>query len=176
MAYSFLKLATFIATIYLNIIKKVDSEDIKVWSFRTNESINFSPDVTVKYSGPNFNQDLTDFTICFRFHIHVLDQVGDSYKIFRAKSSENEEIMKLEVSGKWDSEFQIIDDSGNLQIIWFHADLPIQQWNSMCIMRNMEKEKFKIYQNDQLVYSYNECLTISSPAMATIYPGNVENK
>jgi hypothetical protein len=176
MAYSFLKLATFITTIYLNIIKKVDGENIKVWSFRTNESISNSPNVTLQYSGPNFDQDLTDFTICFRFHIHVLDQVGDTYKIFRAKSLENEEKISLEVSGKWDSEFQIIDDSGNLQIIFFHADLPIRQWNSMCIMRNMEKEKFKIYQNDQLVYSYNECLTISSPAMATIYPGNVENK
>ena len=65
---------------------------------------------------------------------------------------------------------------GNEQKVWFQNELPIQQWNSMCIMRNMKKGKFQIYQNKELVYSYNECLTMASHADSTIYPGNVKHK
>ena len=43
-------------------------------------------------------------------------------------------------------------------------------------MRNVEKEKFKIYYNGNLAYSYNECFTKEESATSTIYPGHVKNK
>ena len=49
------------------------------------------------------------------------------------------------------------------QVVWFDAQVPVRQWNSMCIIRDIKNEKFQIYQNDDLVFSYGECTTIGDP-------------
>ena len=48
-------------------------------------------------------------------------------------------------------------------MVWFDAQVPVRQWNSMCIIRDIKNEKFQIYQNDDLVFSYGECTTIGDP-------------
>ena len=118
MVHSFLPFTIFIA--FILILSKVESEVVEVWKFRTNGS-NFEniPNVKVLYTGPKFDQSLTDFTICFRYEIYVLHSIRDTYKIFRAKSLENAEKMTLEVSGKWDSEFKIWDNKGIHLLLFF---------------------------------------------------------
>lgn len=39
----------------------------------------------------------------------------------------------------------------------------MRQWNSMCIVRDFKKGKFRVYQNNELVFSYGECVTIGKP-------------
>merc|ERR1712223_376522 len=171
----FLKVAAWIA-FFSSIVQATfanyinDTENIEVWSFTT--TTNSSNNVKVVYSGPSFEGNLTDFTICLRFYIQVFHDISDSFVIFRAKSLENQEEMQLEVSGNFDNKFMVIDANGNEQSVWFNADAPLQQWISMCFVRNMKEEKFRIYQNDVLVYSYNECLTRTS-SIGGIYPGHV---
>ena len=181
---NFLKVAAWIA-VFSSIVKATfanyidDSEEIEVWSFRTDviNSTTNSSNAKVVYSGPSFDGHLTDFTICLRFYIHVFHEISHSFIIFRAKSPESKEEMRLEVSGNFANQFTIVDANGNEQTVWFNADAPLQQWISMCFVRNMKEEKFRIYQNDILVYSYNECLTqTSSTAESNIYPGYVYNK
>ena len=50
------------------------------------------------------------------------------------------------------------------QVVWFDAEVPVRQWNSICILRDIQKKKFQIYQNDELVFSYGECTTIGEAA------------
>ena len=151
-----------------------ESKETVVWSFRIN---NDKPsDIKAFYSGPNFDQDLTDFTICLRFNIHIFHQKADTYAIFRAKSSESGEEIRLYMSKQWYHQFRLNNGKGHHLNVWFESELPLRQWNSMCIMRNMKKEKFQIYQNGNLVYSYNECFTKEAPAKSIIYPGHAKNQ
>ena len=43
----------------------------------------------------------------------------------------------------------IKNENQESQTIWFRGDVPVRQWNSLCIIRKFAKE-FKIYQNDDL--------------------------
>ena len=57
------------------------------------------------------------------------------------------------------NKFEIRRGHVTRDVIWFHAEVPIQQWNSICIVRNFQQQRFRIYQNNKLVYDYGECVT-----------------
>ena len=85
-------------------------EEIKVWSFRINNEK--SSDVKAFYSGQKFDHDLTDFTICLRFVIHVFHENADTYDIFQAKSSKSKEVIQLAISKQKAHQFRINDGKG----------------------------------------------------------------
>ena len=86
-------------------------EEIEVWSFRINDEK--PSDVKAFYSGPKFDHDLSDFTICLRFRIHVFHEKADIYAIFQAKSSESGEKIYLSVSRENSHQFRVNDGKGN---------------------------------------------------------------
>ena len=61
----------------------------------------------------------------------------------------------------------------NRQVIWFRAEVPVRQWNSMCLIRKF-RQKFQIYQNNENVYSYGECRTVGP--INDYYPTQVKDK
>ena len=57
------------------------------------------------------------------------------------------------------NKFAIQNSAGERQVIWFQAQVPARQWNSMCITRDITNH-FEIYQNNENVYSYGYCKTL----------------
>ena len=64
------------------------------------------------------------------------------------------------LKGKYQSEKGIFFFFKKRQVVWFDAQVPVRQWNSMCIERDISRKKFRIYQNGDLVFSYGECTTV----------------
>ena len=69
--------------------------------------------------------------------------------------------------------FEIQNENRDRQVIWFHAEVPVRQWNSMCIIRNKMMKIFQIIQNNDLVYSYGECTTMGK--LNKYYPTQVKD-
>ena len=70
--------------------------------------------------------------------------------------------------------FEIQNAEKVKQVIWFHAEVPVRQWNSMCLIRDVNLKKFQIYQNNDLVYSYGECTTTGQ--LNEYYPTKVKDQ
>ena len=60
------------------------------------------------------------------------------------------------------NKIKIQNPAGEIQMIWFRAEVPARQWNSMCITRDItdNDKHFEIYQNNENVYSYGYCKTV----------------
>ena len=56
-------------------------------------------------------------------------------------------------------QFKIQKSNNEIQVIWFDAEVPIRQWNSICFVRDNANKKFQIFQNNDMVYSYGQCTT-----------------
>ena len=82
------------------------------------------------------------------------------FNFFRAKNPQNNASVLLRLfNDDFANKFEIQDAINNRQVIWFRAEVPVRQWNSMCLIRKF-REKFQIYQNNENVYSYGYCKTV----------------
>ena len=80
--------------------------------------------------------------------------------IFRAENPNTKEKFSLTLfEDGLVNKFAIRNSAGERQVIWFRAQVPARQWNSMCITRDITKH-FEIYQNNENVYSYGHCKTV----------------
>lgn len=133
------------------------SAEVSVWTFR-NDNVD-NKFVKATYSGPNFANEVEDFTICFRYQILFFSPGNRGINVWTAKNGQETIHLRL-FNDKWANKFEIKSENGDRQVIWFDAEVPVRQWNSMCIVRDYKKGKFRVYQNNQLVFSYGECMTI----------------
>ena len=102
------------------------------------------------------------------------DQSVHYYYLFRAKDPKNNASVLLRLfNDDFANKFEIQDDINKRQVIWFRAEVPVRQWNSMCLIRKFG-QKFQIYQNNENVYSYGECRTVGP--INDYYPTQVKDK
>ena len=96
------------------------------------------------------------------------------FNSFRAKNPQNNASVLLRLfNDDFANKFEIQDAINNRQVIWFRAEVPVRQWNSMCLIRKF-REKFQIFQNNENVYSYGECRTVGP--INDYYPTQVKDK
>ena len=134
------------------------SFQISVWNFRQDNQGNSI--AKAYYSGPTITQQLKDFTICFRYRISFFNTGGSGIDIFRAEDPNSKAHVHLRLfNDDYANRFEIQNAEKVKQVIWFHAEVPVRQWNSMCLIRDVKLKKFQIFQNNDLVYSYGECTT-----------------
>ena len=94
--------------------------------------------------------------------------------LFRAKDPKNNASVLLRLfNDDFANKFEIQDAINKRQVIWFRAEVPVRQWNSMCLIRKFG-QKFQIYQNNENVYSYGECRTVGP--INDYYPTQVKDK
>ena len=81
--------------------------------------------------------------------------------ISRAQNANTKESLSLTLfEDDLVNKFKIQNSAGEIQVIWFQAEVPARQWNSMCITRDITDKHFEIYQNNENVYSYGHCKTV----------------
>jgi hypothetical protein len=135
-------------------------EKVTVWSFRTDNADNSI--VTASFKGQP--RELSDFTLCFRYRILYFNHQGDGINIITAKTVNEKDYFRLKVySGELPNLLRFHDSEGVQKVIWFEAYVPARQWNTMCVLRDAAKNKLRIYQNNGLVYSMGECVTVVKP-------------
>lgn len=135
-------------------------ESIDVWSFRQDNLENYN--VKATYRGPDFPQEIGDFTICLRYKVLYFNEGNNGIEVLSAEK-DGEKLQLMLYNDKWANKFVMQTKNGTRQVIWFDAQVPVRQWNSLCLVRDLKLQKFKVYQNEDLVFSYGECYTIGKP-------------
>ena len=79
--------------------------------------------------------------------------------LYSGKETINNSAINLNLYEDNYHQFKIQKSIDEIQIIWFDAEVPIRQWNSICFVRNQAEKRFQIFQNNDLVYSYGQCTT-----------------
>ena len=145
-----------------------------LYSFSPNNSHIFTFD---KYCNRRYYINLLVWKIShiwsLSFHWTFIGLVK-KFNSFRAKNPQNNASVLLRLfNDDFANKFEIQDAINNRQVIWFRAEVPVRQWNSMCLIRKF-REKFQIYQNNENVYSYGECRTVGP--INDYYPTQVKDK
>lgn len=141
---------------------ELDESEIDVWEFRIQDLSNNSK-VKAFYStsAPQWEQDLKEYTLCFRYRLHYAtpENIGISTI---AVSATKEYHWAFEISTDVPNAIQLESSGANQDedhLIFYQAKVPIRQWITLCIVKRLEDRTFRIINNGVPVYSYNECLT-----------------
>ncbi len=167
-------LRLFLLAIFTCLVKSQEEETTAVWTFRENNEQNAL--VKATYKGGSFSEPIKDFTICFRYQVLFFSRGNHGMNIFSAENNGELIVLRL-FNDKWANKFEMQTKSGQRQVIWFDAEVPVRQWNSICLSRDFARQKFRVHQNGVEAFSYGECKTLGetrdfSVANAQCAPGN----
>ena len=79
-------------------------EEISVWSFRKDNAND--PKVKAFYTGPNFAQDIGDFTLCFRYQISYFNYGNNGNNVILAESGLEKFHLRV-FNDKWANKFEM---------------------------------------------------------------------
>ena len=159
-----ISLAMVIAAFFiLGLFQYVFCNDVDVWAFRTDNRNNSEVKASIKILSGRTEDSyrLDDFTLCVRYRILYFNTNGDGINIITQgiSSWRQTNIFHLKVyDDKWPNLLTVNYADGRSLMMWFEAEVPPRQWNTMCIVHDRPNNKLKIFQNNDLVYSFGGTL------------------